>query len=94
LRSSIYASKDSDQTERFEEGETAATPPPSAYRVTVRIYVRPHIPMPFPSELEVERLLIIHTPPLSLVSPTSYPLPPFLMPLPIFTPIPPPPPII
>nr|GFA07191.1 hypothetical protein [Tanacetum cinerariifolium] len=43
---------------------------------------------------KVERLLAIPTPPLSLVSPTSYPLPPFLMPLPIFTPLPPPPPII
>nr|GEY76286.1 putative reverse transcriptase domain-containing protein [Tanacetum cinerariifolium] len=43
---------------------------------------------------EVERLLDIPTPPLSLVSPTSYPLPPFLMPLPIFTLLPPPPPII
>nr|GFA32256.1 hypothetical protein [Tanacetum cinerariifolium] len=77
-----------------EEGETAATPPPSAYRVTARIFVRPHIPMPFLSESEVERLLDIPTPPLSPVSPTSYPLPPFLMPLPIFNPLPPPPPII
>nr|GEZ68657.1 putative reverse transcriptase domain-containing protein [Tanacetum cinerariifolium] len=59
LHSSIYASEDSDQTEPFKEGETAATPPPSAY-----------------------------------LSSTSYPLPPFLMPLPIFTPLPPPPPII
>nr|GEW02863.1 hypothetical protein [Tanacetum cinerariifolium] len=59
LHSSTYASEDSDQTEPFEEGETAATPPPSAY-----------------------------------LSPTSYPLPPFLMQLPIFTPLPPPPPII
>nr|GEY84736.1 hypothetical protein [Tanacetum cinerariifolium] len=47
-----------------------------------------------PFEEEVERLLAITTPPLSLVSPTSYPLPPFLMPLHIFTPLPPPPPII
>nr|GEX94444.1 hypothetical protein [Tanacetum cinerariifolium] len=78
----------------FEEGETAATPPPSAYRVAARISVRPHIPMPFRSESEVERLLAIPTPSLSLVSPTSYPLPPFLMPLPIFTSLPPPPPII
>nr|GEW06003.1 hypothetical protein [Tanacetum cinerariifolium] len=70
------------------------TPPPSAYRVTARIFVRPHIPMPFPSKSEVERLLAIPTPPLSPVSRTSYPLPPFLMPLPIFTPVPPPPPII
>nr|GEV84821.1 hypothetical protein [Tanacetum cinerariifolium] len=75
--------------------ETAATPPPSAYRVTARIYVRLHIPMPFPSESEVKRLLAIPTPTLSPVSPTSYPLPPFLMPLPIFTLLlPPPPPII
>nr|GFC64993.1 hypothetical protein [Tanacetum cinerariifolium] len=41
---------------------------------------------------EVERLLAIPTPPLSPVSPTSYPLPQFLMPLPIFTLLPPPPP--
>nr|GEX62313.1 hypothetical protein [Tanacetum cinerariifolium] len=39
LHSSISASEDSDQTEPFEEGETAATPPPSAYRVTSRIFV-------------------------------------------------------
>nr|GEV75145.1 hypothetical protein [Tanacetum cinerariifolium] len=88
LHSSISASEDSDQTEPFEEGETTATPPPFAYRVTARIS------MPFPSESEVKRLLAIPTPPLSPVSPTSYPLPPFLMPLPIFTPPPPPPPII
>nr|GEY90332.1 putative reverse transcriptase domain-containing protein [Tanacetum cinerariifolium] len=91
---SISASEDYDQTEPFEEGETAATPPPSAYRVTARISVRPHIPMPFHSASEVEGLLDIPTPPLSSVSPTSYPLPPFLMPLPIFTPVPPPPPPI
>nr|GFB65153.1 hypothetical protein [Tanacetum cinerariifolium] len=58
LHSSVSASEDFNQTEPFEEGETAATPP------------------------------------LSPVSPTSYPLPPFLMPLPIFTPLPPPTPII
>nr|GFC15793.1 hypothetical protein [Tanacetum cinerariifolium] len=50
--------------------------------------------MSFHSESEVERLLAIPTPPLSPVLPTSYPLPPFLMPLHIFTPLPPPPPII
>nr|GEY98152.1 putative reverse transcriptase domain-containing protein [Tanacetum cinerariifolium] len=50
LHSSISTFEDSDQTEPFEEGETATTPPPSAYRVTARIYVRPHIPMPFPSK--------------------------------------------
>nr|GFB12117.1 hypothetical protein [Tanacetum cinerariifolium] len=70
------------------------TPPPSAYCVAARISVRPHIPMPFRSESEVERFLAIPTPSLSPVSPTSYPLPQFLMPLPIFTPLPPPLPII
>nr|GEZ24954.1 hypothetical protein [Tanacetum cinerariifolium] len=90
LHSSIPASEDSDETEPFEEGETAATPPPFRYRVTARISVQPHILMSFRSESEVERLLAIPTPPLSPVSPTSYPLPPFLMPLPIFTPLPPP----
>nr|GEZ97613.1 hypothetical protein [Tanacetum cinerariifolium] len=71
LHSSISASEDSDQTEPFEKDETAATPPPSAYRVTARIYVRPHIPMSFRLESEVERLLAIPTPSLSPVSPTS-----------------------
>nr|GEV55482.1 hypothetical protein [Tanacetum cinerariifolium] len=94
LHSSISASKDSDETEPFEEGETAATPPPFGYCVAARIYVRPHIPMSFRSESEVERLLSIPTPPLSPVSPTSYPLPPFLMPLHISTSLPSPPPII
>nr|GEW80204.1 hypothetical protein [Tanacetum cinerariifolium] len=94
LHSSISVYEDSDQTEPFKEGKTAAVPPPSAYRVAARISVRPHIPIPLRSESEVERLLPIPTPSLSPISPTSYPLPPFLMPLPIFTPLPPPPPII
>nr|GEW61883.1 hypothetical protein [Tanacetum cinerariifolium] len=46
--------------------------------------------VPAPALHKVERLLAIPTPP----PPTSYPLPPFLMPLPIFTPLLPPPPII
>nr|GEV91268.1 hypothetical protein [Tanacetum cinerariifolium] len=52
------------------------------------------VPAPALHKSEVERLLAIPTPPLSPVSSTSYPLPPFRMPLPIFTPLPPPPPII
>nr|GFB96565.1 hypothetical protein [Tanacetum cinerariifolium] len=87
LYSSIPAFEESDETEPFEEGETAATPPPFGYHVAARISVQPHILMPFRSESEVERLLAIPTPPLSLVSPTSYPLPPFFMSLPIFTPL-------
>nr|GEX91216.1 hypothetical protein [Tanacetum cinerariifolium] len=37
LHSSIAAFEDSDETEPFEEGETAATPPPFGYRVAARI---------------------------------------------------------
>nr|GEW55200.1 putative reverse transcriptase domain-containing protein [Tanacetum cinerariifolium] len=89
LAPALYSSVSAfEETEPFEEGETAATPPPFGYRVAARISVQPHILMPFRSELEVETLLAIPTPPLSPVSPTSYPLPPFLMPLPIFTPLP------
>nr|GEZ69513.1 putative reverse transcriptase domain-containing protein [Tanacetum cinerariifolium] len=94
LHSFISASEDYDETEPFKEGKTAATPPPSAYRVAARISVRPHIPMPFHSESKIKILLFIPTPSLSPVSTTSYPLPLFLMPLPIFTPLPPPPPPI
>nr|GEZ90854.1 hypothetical protein [Tanacetum cinerariifolium] len=87
--SALYSSVSaSEETEPFEEGETTATPPPFGYRVALRISVQPHILMPFRLESDVERLLAIPTPPLSPVSPTSYPLPPFVMPLPIFTSLP------
>nr|GFB01850.1 hypothetical protein [Tanacetum cinerariifolium] len=39
LHNSIPASEDSDETEPFEESETAATPPPFGYHVAARIYV-------------------------------------------------------
>nr|GFC77815.1 hypothetical protein [Tanacetum cinerariifolium] len=38
-----------EETEPFEEGKTAATPPPFGYRVAARISVQPHILMPFRS---------------------------------------------
>nr|GEX05234.1 hypothetical protein [Tanacetum cinerariifolium] len=47
LYSSVSASK---ETEPFEEGKTAATPPPFGYRVAARISVQPHILMPFHSD--------------------------------------------
>nr|GFD45297.1 hypothetical protein [Tanacetum cinerariifolium] len=71
LHSSIPAFEDSYETEPFEEGETVATPPPFGYRVAARIYVQLHILIPFRSKSEVERLLVIPTPPLSPISPTS-----------------------
>nr|GFB80062.1 hypothetical protein [Tanacetum cinerariifolium] len=66
--SSISASEDSDQTEPFEEGETAATPPSSAYRVTARIFFRPHIAMPFLAPL-------LRTPPIGTPPLLPIPLP-------------------
>nr|GFC96218.1 hypothetical protein [Tanacetum cinerariifolium] len=44
---------ESDETKPFEEGETAATPPPFGYRIAARISVQPHILMPFCTESEV-----------------------------------------
>nr|GFD43197.1 hypothetical protein [Tanacetum cinerariifolium] len=38
---------ESDETEPFEEGETAATPPPFGYRIAARISIQPHILMTF-----------------------------------------------
>nr|GFC86183.1 hypothetical protein [Tanacetum cinerariifolium] len=85
----LYSSvSESDETEPFEEGETAATPPPFGYRIAARISVQPHILMPFRTESEVERLLAIPIPPLSPVSLTSYTLPPLLTPFPIYTSLP------
>nr|GEW99150.1 hypothetical protein [Tanacetum cinerariifolium] len=43
LHSSIPAFEDSNETKPFEEGETAATPPPSAYRTP------PLLPIPLPT---------------------------------------------
>nr|GEY71157.1 hypothetical protein [Tanacetum cinerariifolium] len=79
---------ESNETEPFEEGETAATPPPFGYRIAAKISVQPHILMPFRSKSEIERLLAIPTPLLSPVSLTSYTLPPLLTPFPIYTPLP------
>nr|GFA81563.1 hypothetical protein [Tanacetum cinerariifolium] len=52
LYSSVSASE---ETEPFEEGETAATLPPFGYYVDARISVQPHVLMPFCSELERAR---------------------------------------
>nr|GEZ76180.1 ribonuclease H-like domain-containing protein [Tanacetum cinerariifolium] len=49
----------SDETEPFEEGETAATPPPFGYRVAARISVQPHILMPFRLESKIRPTLTI-----------------------------------
>ncbi|GJT13729.1 hypothetical protein Tco_0860771 [Tanacetum coccineum] len=81
-----------EETKPFETNESAATPPPPAYRTTARMSVQSQAPIPFPSKAEVARLLAILTPP-SLLTPLSSPLPqipspPLLIPSP---PLPPPP---
>ncbi|GKG53710.1 hypothetical protein Tco_0555110, partial [Tanacetum coccineum] len=64
------------ETESFETDESAATPPPDpTYWVTARILTRDEPPIPFWSDTEVSRLLVIPTPPLSPLSPWSSPLP-------------------
>ncbi|GKA84248.1 hypothetical protein Tco_0805843 [Tanacetum coccineum] len=61
-----------EETELFETDKSAATPPPpSADHTTppgARISVRPQVPMPFPSEAEVKRLLALPILPLISLS--------------------------
>ncbi|GKB15941.1 hypothetical protein Tco_0849864 [Tanacetum coccineum] len=77
----------SEETELFKTDESATTPPsPPACHTIARISIRPEAPMPFPSEEEVERLLALPSPPPSLLSPWSSPLPQIPSP-----PLPPPP---
>ncbi|GJV15610.1 hypothetical protein Tco_1360933 [Tanacetum coccineum] len=65
-----------EETKLFETDESAATPPPHpAYRVTARISILAPVPTPVWSDTEVARLLAISTPPSSLLSPWSSPLP-------------------
>ncbi|GKE26014.1 hypothetical protein Tco_1441398 [Tanacetum coccineum] len=86
-----------EETELFENDESAATPPPHpAYWVTARILIRDEPPIPFWSDTEGARLLAIPTPPPSPLSPWSSPLPqipspqlpPILSPLPVSPPLP------
>ncbi|GKF27468.1 hypothetical protein Tco_0083362, partial [Tanacetum coccineum] len=65
-----------EETESFETNESAVTPPPHpAYRIIARISIRDEPPTPFWSDTKVARLLAIHTPPPSPLSPWSSPLP-------------------
>ncbi|GKE93676.1 hypothetical protein Tco_1574771 [Tanacetum coccineum] len=86
-----------EETKPFEIDESAATPPPHpAYWVTARISIRDEPPIPFWSDTEVARLLVIPTPPPSPLSPWSSPLPQIpssplpliLSPLPVSPPLP------
>ncbi|GKA17184.1 hypothetical protein Tco_0697021 [Tanacetum coccineum] len=65
-----------EETKPFETDEFVATPlPHPAYRVTARISIPAPVPTPVWSDAEVARLLAISTPPSSLLSPWSSPLP-------------------
>ncbi|GJS90461.1 hypothetical protein Tco_0773097 [Tanacetum coccineum] len=65
-----------EETEPFETDESAATPPPPpTYRTISRMSVRSQAPIPFPSKAEVARLLVLPTPPPSLLTLLSSPLP-------------------
>ncbi|GKE75942.1 hypothetical protein Tco_1542062, partial [Tanacetum coccineum] len=86
-----------EEIETFETAESVATPPPHpAYRVTARISTPAPVPTPVWSDVEVARLLAISTPPSSLLSPWSSPLPQIpspplpsiLSPLPVSPPLP------
>ncbi|GJV54019.1 hypothetical protein Tco_1449760, partial [Tanacetum coccineum] len=88
---------EADDDEEEEEHPTpadstasAATPPPHpAYRVTTRISIPAPVPTPVWSDVEVARLLAISTPPSSLLSPLSSPLPQIPSPpLPVSPPLP------
>ncbi|GJR28509.1 reverse transcriptase domain-containing protein [Tanacetum coccineum] len=64
------------ETEPFETDESTATPPPHpAYCVTARMSIRAETPISVPSREEVERLLALSSPPPSLLSLWSSPLP-------------------
>nr|GEX70842.1 reverse transcriptase domain-containing protein [Tanacetum cinerariifolium] len=79
-----------EETEPFKIDESAATPPPHpAYNVTVRMSIKPQIPISLPSDREITRLMVIPTPPPSPLSPLSSPLPQIQSPpLPLLSPPP------
>ncbi|GJR55385.1 putative reverse transcriptase domain-containing protein [Tanacetum coccineum] len=65
-----------EETELFETDESAATPPPHpAYRVTARISIPASVPTPVWFDSEFARLLTISTPPSSPLFPWLAPLP-------------------
>ncbi|GJY05053.1 hypothetical protein Tco_0370993 [Tanacetum coccineum] len=80
-----------EETDPFEIDESLATPPPHpAYHVSARISIKDETPISLPPREEVERLLVMPTPPSSLLSPWLSPLPqiPSLLLPPILSPLP------
>nr|GEW78427.1 putative reverse transcriptase domain-containing protein [Tanacetum cinerariifolium]GEW81302.1 putative reverse transcriptase domain-containing protein [Tanacetum cinerariifolium] len=65
-----------EETKSFKIDESVATPPPPpAYCVTDRMFIRSQTPILFPFREEVARLLALHTPRPSPLTPLSSPLP-------------------
>ncbi|GKC18607.1 hypothetical protein Tco_1020757, partial [Tanacetum coccineum] len=87
--------EDEDDKEEEEHPALADSVPPHVHRVMARMSIRDQPPTPFWSEVEIERLLAIPTPPPSPLTPLSSPLPhipspllPISQPLPISSPPP------
>ncbi|GKA92589.1 putative reverse transcriptase domain-containing protein [Tanacetum coccineum] len=64
-----------DEDEEEEHPTLADSVPPPVHCVTARMSIRDHPPTPFWFEAEIDRLLAIPSPPPSLLSPLSSPLP-------------------
>ncbi|GKE01157.1 hypothetical protein Tco_1389140, partial [Tanacetum coccineum] len=81
--------EEEDEDEEEEHLAPADFVPPPAYRTTSRMSIRDQTPIPFPSEVEVDRLLAISTPPPSPLTSYSSPLPHIPSPpLPVSLPLP------
>nr|GFC57340.1 hypothetical protein [Tanacetum cinerariifolium] len=76
FKDKAYDEKDDEDEEEEEHPALADSVPPRVHRVVARMFVRDHTPISHPLETEVARLLVIPTPPPSLLSPFSSPLPP------------------
>ncbi|GJU60419.1 hypothetical protein Tco_1238185 [Tanacetum coccineum] len=68
--------EDGDKDEEGEEHPALADsiPPPSVYHTTARMSIPAQAPVPFLFKADVERLLALHTPPPSPLTPLSSPL--------------------
>ncbi|GKD48393.1 hypothetical protein Tco_1277369, partial [Tanacetum coccineum] len=81
--------EDEDEEEEHPALADSIPPPPHAYRVTARMSIRPHMPVPFLYEEEAERFLAMPTLPPSPLTPLSLPLPQIpSLPLPVSPPLP------
>ncbi|GKD70225.1 hypothetical protein Tco_1324315 [Tanacetum coccineum] len=81
--------RDDDEEEEEHPALADSVPPPPVHRTTAKISIPAQAPVPFLSEEEVDRFLVIPTPPPSPLTPLSSPLPQIPSPpLPISLPLP------